>query len=210
MSSIKDYIPMDIEISQIELDRKSTEHVQRLLASEEGVMKSVKDLADKFDKMAKDRKSYHDSQFEISRNYIQLVNRKSTIFQQNNLTNLKEHLRRNEESIGVINEMTVNFQQLSDSYKEYVGNLKELSKAWEKFTKTEQDWYGQFGELQKAKDRQEAGKMDKIEKGMVKLKQDVEKTFSEKNHRSEFVEKSVIRVNQMWNKLKLAIKNISW
>jgi len=210
MSSIKEYLPMDIEISQIELDRKATDQVQRLTSSEEGVMKAVKDLAEKFDRMAKDRKSYHESQFEISRNYIQLVNRKSTIFQQNNLTNLKEHMRRNEESLEVINEMTVQIHQLADSYKEYVGNLKELNKAWEKFTKTEQEWYGQFGELQKAKDRQEASKMDKIEKGMIKLKQEVEKNFSEKNHRSEFVEKSMTRVNQMWNKLKVSIKNLSW
>lgn len=210
MSLVKDNIPTDAEISQFTLDRNAADQIQKLQSAEESVMKTIKELAEKMDKATKERKNYQETQFEMSRNYIQLVNRKSTIFDSQALSVLKEHLKRNEERIKNETELANEIQGLADAYKEYCENLKECGKAWTKLYKVEMDWYNAATDLRKAQDKYETEKLDKIEKTLPKLKGEVEKSFIEKNHRSAFVEKSMVRVNQMWNKVKNIIKNIAW
>ena len=87
------------------------------------------------------------------------------------------------------------------------GNIANRIKS---FIKAESDWYNASMDLRKAKDNYNTEKMDKLEKGMVKLKGEVEKFFTEKNHRSEFVTKSMVRVDQCYQKLKTNMKNVAW
>jgi hypothetical protein len=209
-NSIKDAIPTDIEITQLSFDKTAADQITRLIDAEGEVMNSLGVLANSFDKTAKLRKAYNDNQFEISRNYIQLVQRKSTIFQSRDLQEMKEHIKRNEDSVLAFNDLKVLFQGISDGYKEYYSNLKEYGKAYQRFIKAETDWYNASLDLRKAKDKYDTERMDKLEKGLVKLKADVEKYFIEKNHRSEFVSKSVVRIDQSFQKLKMNIKNIAW
>ena len=92
MDAIKEAQPSDVEITQITLDKAVADQLLKLIDAEEGTMRSLKDLADKFDRSAKERKVFNDHQFEISRNYIQLVQRSSTIFQSKNLQKSKKIL----------------------------------------------------------------------------------------------------------------------
>ena len=85
-----------------------------------------------------------------------------------------------------------------------------IANCIESFIKAESDWYNASMDLRKAKDNYNTEKMDKLEKGMVKLKGEVEKFFTEKNHRSEFVTKSMVRVDQCYQKLKTNMKNVAW
>ena len=53
MDAIKEAQPSDVEITQITLDKAVADQLLKLIDAEEGTMRFLKDLADKFDRSAK-------------------------------------------------------------------------------------------------------------------------------------------------------------
>lgn len=209
--SMKDIMPMDIEITLAEeYDKQSVESLSRLQDAEDGVTRAVKDLAERFDRATKERERYLNTQKELERQYIQLIQRKSELIAPIDMQKLKEHTKNLEETIQAYITMSQNLKELSSSYNEYNGALKDLVKAWGNQQKTEMDWRKLGYDFTKARESQDGGKMEKIEKQLGKTKQDTIKTFQEKAHRATFVEKAMVRINQSWQKIKVNIKNIAW
>jgi cell pole-organizing protein PopZ len=209
--SIKDSMPTDTEISQIEeFDKKILDNLRRLIDTEDAVAKSFKDLALNLDRASKEKKAYYEMQREMERQYIQLVGRKSELITQQDLQQIKEHVKRMEGTITNQVEITMVLQEMTDAYKEYLSALKDLNKAWGHLYKNEADWRNTSYEFIKAKEKYDGNKLEKTEKQTVRLKQEVKKAFEEKSHRFSFVEKAMIRVNQIWQKLKVSIKNMAW
>ena len=208
---MKDIMPMDIEISQAEeYDKKSVEAMERLLASEEAVARSFKELADRLDRATKDKEKYINTQKEMERQYIQLIQRKSQLVTAMDMQVLKEHLKKTEETITSQQQVVVIMKEMSDAYQEYINAMKDLTKSWQTQLKSEMEWRKTSYEFVKARENQDGGKMEKLEREITKQKQNAVKTFQDKAHRITFVEKAMVRINQTWQKLKMGIKNFGW
>ena len=188
--SIKDSMPTDIEISQIEeFDKKILDYLRRLIDTEDAVAKSFKDLATNLERASKEKKAYYEMQREMEKQYIQLVGRKSELISQQDLQQIKEHVKRMEGTITNQVEITMVLQEMTDAYKEYLSALKDLNKAWGHLYKNEADWRNVSYEFIKAKEKYDGNKLEKTEKQTIRLKQEVKKAFEEKSHRFSFVEK---------------------
>ncbi|WP_371802141.1 hypothetical protein [Candidatus Lokiarchaeum ossiferum] len=209
---IKEDLPMDEEINDIQLTKKLTNSLFNLESNEENVMKGIKDLANRMKKSNHEMANYLSLQNETVRLYIQLVNRKSDIINNQDLMKIKEHVKRMEKTVSVQHEIYNSFQEMGDSYKEYHKTLKDLAKSFEKLNKKQKDWHDSAAELSKAQGSQMTSgqKLDKLEKAVNKQKREVMKYYDDRKHRDGFVQHAMVRINQAWIKLKNVIKTQEW
>jgi chromosome segregation ATPase len=209
---IKDYLPMDQEIEDIQITRDLASSLDKLQSLEDNVMKGIKDLADRMKKANSELEKYLGIQNEASRLYIQLVNRKSDLIKQPDLTKLKAHVANITQKVNANTNLYHGFLELASGYKEYQKTLGNLSKATGKLNKHQKDWHDSAADLAKAQSSQavSGGKLDKIENSIEKNKRKVMKAYEDRKHQEAFVETAHKRVNQLWLKLKDIVKNTSW
>lgn len=210
MSGIKEDLPNNIDIDQMELDKKAASAISKLYEAERSVGDALTQCAKKIKQAVSEMESYSDVSQEISRNYIQLVNRDSQIVSNQALHKLKEHLKRLETTITNETELYNTLFELSSSYGDYSNGLRQLTKSWDQLIDKQKAWRDADYELKKAQAKNNYEKYDKIENNIRKGKSDVIKAFNEKEGKDSFVSNAMVRVNQAWNLLKARIKNISW
>lgn len=209
---VKEDLPMDEEINDIQLTKKLANSLFKLEGNEENVMKGIKEVANRMKKSSTEMNNYLELQNETVRLYIQLVNRKSDIIKNQDLAKIKEHVKRIEKTVSVQHDIYHSFQEMGDSYKEYHKTLKELAKSVEKLNKKQKDWHDSASELAKAQGSQMTSgqKLDKLEQTINKRKREVVKHYDDRKHRDGFVQHAMIRINQAWIKLKNVIKTQEW
>jgi predicted nuclease with TOPRIM domain len=166
--------------------------------------------AKKMKQAVSEMQSYTDVAQEISRNYIQLVNRDSEIVSNQALHKLKEHLKRLDTTITNQTELYNTMFEVASAYSDYSDTLRDLSKTWDQLIDKQKSWRDADYELKKAQAKNNYEKYDKIESNVRKGKNEVIKAFNEKEGKDSFVSSAMVRVNQAWNLLKIRIKNISW
>ena len=209
---VKEDLPMDEEINDIQLTKKYANSLFKLESNEESVMKGIKELANKMRKSHSEMNNYLEIQNETTRLYIQLVNRKSDIINNHDLAKMKEHIKRIEKTVSVQNDIYHAFHDMGDAYKEYHKTLKDLAKSAEKLNKKQKIWHDSAAELSKAQGSQMTSgqKLDKIEKAINKNKHSVIKHYDERKHREGFVQHAMTRINLAWIKLKNSVKTMEW
>lgn len=210
MSKIEKDQPSQLDIDEMELDKKASAAIFRVFDAEESAARAVQDLGAKLQRSAIELQSYYDISFEISRNYIQLTNRNSDIISPLHLQKIKEHLKRLETSLANQKDVYNTMFELESAYSDYAGGVRELGKSWDNLLKKQASWRDADYELKKAQAKQSYEKYDKIEQNIRKGKAETIKALSEKDGKDSFVSSAVVRLNQAWNALKMKIKNISW
>ncbi len=209
---VKEDLPMDEEINDIQLTKKLFTSLVKMGSYEENVMKGIKELANRMRKSNSEMNNYLEIQNETTRLYIQLVNRKSDLINNHDLAKIKEHIKRIEKTVSVQNEIYHSFHEMGDAYKEYHKALKDLAKSAEKLNKHQKMWHDSAAELSKARGSQMTSgqKLDKLETAIGKKKRSVIKHYDERKHREGFAQHAMVRINQAWIKLKNSIKTMEW
>ncbi len=207
--NIKDFLPMDPEIEQMHYDKKTEDSLSKLQYLEDGVRRSIKDLANSLKKSSEELENLLQIKQESERNYIQLINRHSDLVLNSDLTQIKQKNKQIQLRLSIHQNIINILLDLSNNYKEYSKSLKELEKITEKLNKTQSSWRDAAAELAKLRGSQMAsgGKLNKVEKKIESKKADVIKIRTEIKHRQSFVETNLKHINETLLKLKNAIKN---
>ncbi|MCF2138715.1 MAG: hypothetical protein K9W44_01505 [Candidatus Lokiarchaeota archaeon] len=207
--NIKDFLPMDPEIEQMHYDKKTEDSLSKLQYLEDGVRRSIKDLASSLKKSSEELENLLQIQQESERNYIQLVNRHSDLISKNDLAQIKQENKQIELRLSIQQNINNALLDLANNYKEYSKSLKELEKIIEKLNKKQSSWRDAAAELAKLRGSQMAsgGKLNKVEKKIESKKADVIKIRTEIKHRQSFVETNLKHINETLLKLKNSIKN---
>ena len=209
--SIKDDLPSQLDIDQMEhFDKKMVGIVGKIFMLEGEVGRSLKDVAEKIKKSTAELQKYKDLSAEMSRNYIQLVNRDSDIVANQDLQALKEHISQLEITIRGQTEIYDLLLDLANRYGDFNGGLKDLNKNWDKLSKKQFEWRSAANELTKAKAKNNYEKYDKIEKSIRKKKDEVVRAFNDKKNKQETVKNNATGVNKAWNQLKNGIRQFKW
>ena len=209
---IKEFLPLDVELEQISFDKKLEISVYKLAGLEESIEKGFKTVAQDMEKANNELKKYLNLQKETLRSYIQFLNRQSDLINQKDIANLKDHVIHVERTIDVQIEMVNDIKEVSQGYKEYSNTLKDLGRKLSKLNKSELNWKNIAAEMTKARSDQmvTGSKLSKLENQLRKEKSEVQKQYHNKSHANSFVVTAVLNLNQIWQKFKSNIKNISW
>lgn len=203
--------PKQIEMDQIGVEQKSVKVLKNLKKAERRALKDLSHLIEGFQDVEKNFESYKQIIFDSSRNYIQMLNQKSDIIDNQFLNTIKEHLKRLELTISAQKDMINALKDMEHSYGEYLSNLEKLENAWEDLVKTGGNWVNYANDLQREKGGYAIGsKLDKLEKGLQKSKEKLKKAYVKRMNAHQLVSTAYDHVNQALQKFKATIKNIRW
>ncbi|MHA1647080.1 MAG: hypothetical protein ACTSVU_07875 [Promethearchaeota archaeon] len=202
----------DREIEDMDYSKEMADILSRLGTSESEVSRSLKDLAKKIKKSNKELEEFLETQREISRLHIQLVNTKSDLISNTDQQRLKMQIQNLEKRTQMQTQLVNFIHQLASTYKDYSKEVNQLGKSAGKLYKEEFEWYNSTQNLTKAKyDQMVTGnRLEKIEKKIVKNKQSVLHAYEKRRHHDSLVSSGIESVNRILLQIKQAIKEIKW
>lgn len=209
---LDDSIPMDVEIEEINLNKRLYKSLDKLTLYEDSIGKDLKSLAKSMKNATDELSDYLETQNQVVRLYIQLINRESDLVSNHDLQLLKAHVKKVENRVQNQQNLIGTFKDLSSGYKEYSKSLKDYTKSVSNLLKTQENWHNASSELAKVKHnpRVTGQKLEKIEKKIVHIKKKVLKRYEERRHKNGFIKHALQRISDAWLKLKNQIIKFEW
>lgn len=204
--------PIEPESDDEQFTRKLSQNLDKLVRLEEEVGNQVKSLGDALRRSTNEFTVYQSLQQESLRNYIQLVNRKSEIINNSDLSHLKDHVKNIEEHNRILIEIYNAIFDLAGIYKEHQKAFKNYQKTMSQLNKTEEEWHSLSANYAKTRaDQFKTGeKLDKLENNLKVQKGKVIKAYEELHHQESFIAGTMDRVSTAWMNIKNAIRAFKW
>ncbi len=205
-------LPLDLEIEEIALNRQLSKTLDKLTLYEEGAGKDLKSLANRMKYANKELKTYLETQNQVVRLYIQLLNRNSDLITNHDLQMLKAHVKKIETRVQNQEELITQLRNLSSGYKEYSKSLREYTKGTENLLKSQENWHNASSDYAKVKrdPRVTGTKLEKIENKVSDRKKKVIKTYDIRRQKNSLVKHNIVHISEGYLKLKNAISKIEW
>ncbi len=204
--------PIEPESDDEQFTRKLSQSLDKLVKLEEEVGNQVKNLGDCLRRSTHEFTNYQSLQQESLRNYIQLVNRKSELIDNSDLSRLKDHVKNIEDHNRVLTEIYNSIFDLAGVYKEHQKAFRNYQKTMSQLNKTEEEWHTIAANYAKIKaDPYKTGeKLDKLENNLKNQKGKVIKAYEELHHQESFINGTMDRVSTAWMNIKNAIRAFKW
>ena len=206
-----DQKPLQIEIDQIALERKSIKLHDKLLAHELKLSKEFGTIASRLHKISSILKNIQEVKFDSNRNMIQMLHQKTGIITKNHKEIINAQVPKLERRSSIMLEASEGFKELESSQDEYTKSLKNFINKWGNLVSDSETWAKLSNDFDKARGTAVAGgKLDKIEKNLAKYKKKVIKEYESKFHQNETVQTTYSHVNSAWIRTKGTINKTEW